>query len=316
MLHDLLEGVVPFELALVLKGLISKGVIALTQLNAKIRSWKYGPLDKRDRPVEIGQKLDDRIKQNAARMWCLLQMLPLMLCEWIAEDDPHWLFLLQIKDISFAHRLSVGHVLHLQQIIQDHIFEFNEMFPNIRLKPKHHFLLHYAVQIKLFGPLRQCWCMRFEGKHYYFIHMMRVVNNLINPCSTLATHHQYQLAYRLLSSTGFLQNEIKLSVTVSVDMDFFSEDVFNLLISFGISNTDSLHQCKFITLHGVTYYQKMYLAVRIENDIPIFGRIEAIYIQTMEPYFLMKEFASEYVKHKSAYHVTAKERLVVCKPGQ
>lgn len=316
-MHDLLEGVVPYELALVLKALISKKFIQLDKINHKIATFKYGPLDKLDKPVTISV-LGDTIKQNAGRTWCLLRLLPLMLCEWVPKNDPHWQWLLELKDIVeiiFAHTLAIGHVIHLQQMVQDHIHSFKILFPDARLKPKHHFLLHYPMQIMLFGPLRQCWCMRFEAKHNYFIRTLRTLNNYINPCATLATRHQYNMAYRLISDSAFLKEDMTISSTVVADLQFLSDEVRNVLECCGITDSEPLHQCHFVKIDGISYYQKMYVVVKMHEDIPVFGRIDAIFLQSMQPYFLLKMFHAEYESHKSGYLLSPENELKVLKPS-
>jgi len=37
--------------------------------------------------------------------------------------------------------------------------------PSYNMKPKHHFLLHFATMILKWGPPRSYWCMRFEARH-------------------------------------------------------------------------------------------------------------------------------------------------------
>lgn len=53
LLHDLLEGVVPLELALCLKGLISKGYFTLEVLNTAIKQFPYGFSDRTSQPQLI-----------------------------------------------------------------------------------------------------------------------------------------------------------------------------------------------------------------------------------------------------------------------
>lgn len=53
LLHDLLEGVVPLELALCLKGLISKGYFTLEVLNAAIKQFPYAFSDRTNQPQLI-----------------------------------------------------------------------------------------------------------------------------------------------------------------------------------------------------------------------------------------------------------------------
>ena len=253
-MHDLLEGLVPYELALILKVLIGKCYFSLEDLNHCISSWPYGSLDKANKPVEIAASFGESIKQNAGRTWCLLRLLPLMVGPKIPTDDEHWNLFLALKDIVeivFAPRLALGHVLLLQTKIQDHIATFKLLFSDKALKPKQHFMLHYPRYLVLYGPLRWCWCMRFEAKHYYFTRLTRVLNNYKNICYTLSQRHQMQLAYHLATDYAFLEHNVSISSTVNVDMNYLSACVVDALEQSNISRSEPLHQCKFVSVNGL-----------------------------------------------------------------
>jgi hypothetical protein len=292
-MHDLLEGVVPFEMALVLRNLIANDCFSLDQLNCIILKWNYGQLDKANKPVPLADPLCDSIKQNAGRMWCLLRLLPLMVGPLVGTTSScykFWCFFLELKaivELVFAPQVAIGHVEHLNSMIQDHIANFTELFPNKKLKPKHHFLLHYANAFLTYGPLRSCWCMRIETKHSYFTRLISVVNNYKNACSTLAERHQMKLAYDLATGSGFLRHEISFSSTINEDMDYLADGVIQALEGSGISRLEQLHRCtKFVKINGISYYYKMYLVIGFCNDTPVLGRVDSIYLQQMKCYFL------------------------------
>jgi len=162
----------------------------------------------------------------------------------VPADDEHWKFFLSLKDIVeivFAPRLALGHVLLLQTKIQDHIATFNMLFCDKALKPKQHFMLHYPRYFLLYGPLRLCWCMRFESKHYYFTRLTRVVNNYKNICYTLVQRHQMQLAHHLASDNAFLEHNLSMSSTVDADMNYLSDCVIDALVQNSVSRSDPLH---------------------------------------------------------------------------
>ena len=92
-MHDLLEGILPYEMALLLQQLIAGGLLTVQQLNRIINSWPYGTLDKQNKPVAISVSFGDKIKQNAARTWCLLRLLPLMIGPLVPQDNAYWRFL-------------------------------------------------------------------------------------------------------------------------------------------------------------------------------------------------------------------------------
>ena len=314
-MHDMLEGVVPLEMSLVLKSLIDKGYFTLDDLNHTLESWNYGPLDKADKPVLIANTFGESLKQNAGRTWCLLRLFPLMVGSKVPQDDPHWQFVLSLKDIVeivLAPSVAVGHVLLLQHKIHDHIAVFQELFPSKALKPKQHFMLHYWRNFLVFGPLRLCWCMRFESKHCYFTRMMKVVNNYKNACATLAERHQMYLAYLLSSDHTFLQHDIFLSATVEVDVNYLSDTVVSLLSESSVSLSQPLHQCQFVKVNGIPYHCHMYAVLDVVDDIPLFGRIDAIYVQHLQPYFLLRVCKSEFYRHLSAYTVEVTEDVRLC----
>lgn len=315
-MHDLLEGVVPFELALILRALINQGIVDLDELNRILSSWSYGPLDKANQPVAISSNFTDCIKQNAGRMWCLVRLLPLMISGRIPQENLHWQLLLGLKEIvefAFAPELAVGQVIHLQIKIQDHISSFCELFPERRLKPKQHFLLHYAQNMHIFGPLRLCWCMRFEAKHSYFTRIMRVVNNYKNACSTLAQRHQIYVTYLLASGSMFIDHQISFSSAVDIDINYLSDSVIDLIEHNNFNRAKALHQCKFIKVDGIQYNCGMYVVVKIgSNDSPLFGRIDCIFVQQQKYLFLLKLCKSEFEYHLSAHAVDSSEELSAC----
>lgn len=305
-MHDLLEGVVPFEMSLVIKHCVSKGYFTVEEVNGIIASWNYGPLDKANKPVPISPTVGETIKQNAGRMWCLMRLFPLMMANKVPVGDKYWQFLLGLKEIVelvFAPHLAVGHVLMLQIKVQDHVHSFCELFPHKLLKPKQHFMLHYAKCMFMYGPLRQCWCMRFEAKHYYFSRLMHVVNNFKHACKTLAERHQMTLAYLLASNSLFVENDMSVSATVDIDINFLSESVIDLLRHSSISVSQSLHQCRFLKLNGIVYHCNMYVVIDVVNDAPMFGQIEAIYVQKVKSVFLLRKCTSEYDTHLSGYRI-------------
>lgn len=316
-MHDLLEGVVPFELALVLRHLLSNGVLTLDELNFVIDNWEYGPLDKVNKPVALSTSFGDCIKQNAGRTWCLLRLLPLMIGPKIKADSAcikYWQFLLQLKDIVevvFAPQLAIGHVIHLKAVIEDHIIRFKQLFPDKSLKPKHHFLLHYAHCFFVYGPLRSCWCMRFESKHYYFTHLMTLLHNYKNACSTLAQRHQMKLAYEL-STNNFLAPDLSFSSVSQEDLNYLADYVIEELVKNGVIKTEPLHKCnKHVCINGVKYYNKMYVLLRVTNDVPLLGRIDGIYLQHMKCHFLLRICLTEFNPHFGAYCVQPTDDIAV-----
>lgn len=92
---------------------------------------------------------------------------------------------------------------YLQCKIDDHRQALKEVFPEWRLRPKHHCVEHYPDLIKCFGPLVHLWTMRFEGKHHFF---KRIVQDAQNFKNILKTMSDIMIAYHLSSDSFFIPN--------------------------------------------------------------------------------------------------------------
>ena len=87
----------------------------------------------------------------ASRMWCLARLLPLMVGEFVPEDDKNWrlfLTLLTIIDYVFAPRTSQEVVSYLAVLIKDHHEEFKRLYPDSPITPKLHNMIHIPEWIE------------------------------------------------------------------------------------------------------------------------------------------------------------------------
>ncbi|XP_017320801.1 uncharacterized protein LOC108264015 isoform X1 [Ictalurus punctatus] len=195
-MHDLLEGVVQYELKLFFEYLVKQDYVSLNTLSDRIQSFNYGYTDRKNKPS--GVKMDNKSKHlglNDIQSWCLLHNTPLIFGYVIERNKNHWNFLLlliQIVNVVFSYTITDGMICYLKHLICDHHTLFKELFPDKRLIPKHHLMIHYPRYIKKIGPLIHMWCMRFEAKHHIFKRCGKNFKNLIKP---LVKQHQHQLAF-------------------------------------------------------------------------------------------------------------------------
>ena len=318
-MHDLLEGVAPYEIALVLHKLIDCDLICLAHLNILIRSWNYGPLDALDKPCQIPDGFQDKICQNAARTWCFLRLLPLMLGRLMQGDNIYVQFLVDLKDImdmSFSFSLSTPDISLLQMKIQDHLESFKILFPAKTLLPKHHFLLHYGQQFLMFGPLRLYWCMRFEAKHAYFKRVVKVANNFKNVLLTLSSRHQRYQSYLSAAESGHVRYETKMSKTNEVNVTTLIQETKALFASHAVNLDRSLHECRFVTINGITYHVNMIIVVKCDSEGVHFGQVSTIYIYDMEPFFFLRLCKSYYDGHYGGYCLQLTGQFVLLRCAQ
>jgi hypothetical protein len=201
-MHDLLEGVAPYEVNLLLKTLIlTRKYFSLKDFNRMLTCFNYGSIMQSSKPTEISlSRLQNSngLGQHSHQMLVLLYILPLILAKYVEENDDHWhLFvkLLQIVDIVMTPMFTTGHVSYLTELIADHHKLFQLLYPESHLKYKHHRMVHYPTVMLRNGPLSHMWVMRYEAKHAFFKKLASIVCNFRNISKTFATRHQLHQAF-------------------------------------------------------------------------------------------------------------------------
>ena len=101
--------------------------------------------------------------------------------------------------LHFCTAITDEETVFLANLIRDHHSLYLRLFPDRQLKPKHHFLTHYASSMRQLGPLSHLWVMRFEAKHNFFCRLSHIVCNFQNIAKTLSYRNQINLTYNLLA---------------------------------------------------------------------------------------------------------------------
>nr|XP_023659142.1 uncharacterized protein LOC111839439 isoform X1 [Paramormyrops kingsleyae] len=298
-MHDVLEGVAPFEVRLMLQHFIyEENLLSLEHLNERIAGFGYGYGDDKNKPsVILNLKTSEKaIKQTASQMWCLLRVLPFLLGDLVDSDSPHWqLFLLlrKICDIIFAPVVTKALAVFLKQLVIDHHTLFKNIYPNRNLIPKHHFMVHYPSMMTLFGPLSKLWCMRFEAKHHPLKQQAHTVCNFKNISKSLAHKYQIQQMYQWkLSSEQTCEMTVPNSFAVIIGSLFKGEKLLDQLKSdhflTTLSINSSVHVTNSVILFGTTYRKGCILPLNMDkNGEPLFGEVIHIFPQHERGYSLM-----------------------------
>ncbi|XP_058637761.1 uncharacterized protein LOC131543945 [Onychostoma macrolepis] len=114
-----------------------------------------------------------------------------------------------LKELSVLEQEGVFVPKHRQRL--------QEVFPNLKLTPKHHYLEHYPALIEAFGPLVNVWTMRFEAKHRFFKRVVRFTGNFKNVLLSLSTKHQMMMAYHWQRNTSM--SALSVSKVSSVPLE-------------------------------------------------------------------------------------------------
>lgn len=197
-MHDMLEGVVPFFIHFIFDNIISKKIANLDKIQSLCRDYNYGWLWSKYKPSAIKLNLSTtqtvcrtRINQNAMQNYCLLLNLPFILYDMKDKLESEWRSmenLLQAMQIIFSSSIRQTDIDRLRILIKCHLSYLVDAGQN--LLPKHHNTTHYPRLITVIGPPINSWMMRYESKHKFFTDLVHLTYNYKNIPLTLAKRHQ------------------------------------------------------------------------------------------------------------------------------
>ena len=165
-MHDILEGVAPLEVKLLLSKCVRDGLIIL---NDRRVNCNFG-YSESEKPVPIFSRSlqsENSIRASASQMLQLVRILPFIVGDKIPEENEHWLcFLLlrRIIDIVLCPVLTDSLCTSLKLLINEHHQKIFILYGAEAYIPKMHFMLHYPEQIKAVGPMVRTWTIRHEAK--------------------------------------------------------------------------------------------------------------------------------------------------------
>lgn len=191
-MHDLLEGVIPYEMKLLLNHLINEKYFTISTLNYRLRCFDFGYSELSDKPSQFDEKsiksAGQKIRQSASKMWSLAIYLPLLIGDLVPEGcKERDLFILLLKICSIAASWEVRRetIPYLKILIEEHHTKFKTIYPDKSIIPKMHYMVHYPRQILSYGPLIYSWTMRHEAK-LSVIKRASSHGNFKNICYTIA----------------------------------------------------------------------------------------------------------------------------------
>lgn len=279
-MHVMLEGVVPYEIKCVLKYLILSGYIELDSINAGIQGFCYSPEDARDKPSPITvttlSSNDNKLKQSSGQMLVFMKLFPFLVNGISTNVYVQFIIgLLEITQIIFSPVIAIETLEKLKRMIEQHLKQFTDLFPDNNIIPKQHYMIHFPSQIEALGPLRRHMCMRFESKHRFFKKWSSKLN-FKNICKSLVQHNQIIESTQNDSNNIFANEKVLGPVGKVSNLPY----VMSKLIDFlNIDNAQHVVSVKWVTLNGNTYTTgKSLIVTATENGLPIFGLIHNIFI--------------------------------------
>lgn len=291
-MHDILEGIGPFEIKLFLKYVVKEKILTLDEINNRLKSFNFGYNEMCNKPSPINlDKTGNLIGERAGQTWCLLRFLPLILGDVVAtlsnkqaEKFKVLTLLLDIMDIVFCPVITYGMVSQLTELISTHHRLFQVEF-DCHLTPKHHFMVHYPTIILSSGPLVALWCMRFESKHAYFKDLCYKLKNFKSLSKTLAFRHQKYMWNEWqnmdLSTRPIYDGKCTMLPINKIDCRYhaFLTTVFDCTVE--------LLTTKSVKFLGSTFKSGTFIVNEISDDaLPIFLQVKYLIINNDLPYAL------------------------------
>ncbi|XP_047140189.1 uncharacterized protein LOC124805826 isoform X1 [Hydra vulgaris] len=280
-MHTILEGLIPINLAAILTKICKEKKIFTINILNKRMSYIFSMIstDKRNKPPAIFKIEEKKLhpSMKAMQMWAFFRFLPLAVGDLVNEDDKHWSFFIQLcnlVDILLAPKFTYGMITLLRDLIEEHLQSFKELFPDLKLRPKQHFLVHYPTIIFQSGPLIGMSCLRYELKNSFFKRSAHIVCNFTNICYTLAYRHQYNsLLAKLTKQHSRGIPLVSKSNRVCVHLLPF-ENV--LCFKYNLKSDDHVFVSYKIHIGSINIRKDHYLVMSINKDgLPIFGKVEA-----------------------------------------
>lgn len=164
--------------------------------------------DKKDlpQPFTISSLSSFRVKLTAIESWNFVRLFPLMFGKKVPIANEHWEFLGLVLDfiklvtcLKFTESLTYYIDEMYAQVLED----FVRLFPDIKVKPKMHYGVHYGGQTREYGPPRTRFTLRFESKNHAIKEPITRYKNRVNVCKTIAYRHQYRIYLRYIKQYFF-----------------------------------------------------------------------------------------------------------------
>lgn len=334
-MHDFLEGVCPYVMFVVLKGLETHlPHFTIARLNVRIRSFHFGP--ESNVPPLITMSKAKIGKMSASEMRVLVIYFGLLIGDMVvpfSDDDLivykkgeyQWkvpivkgkryeghayyrlyLWLRKLHDMLMCEDVdaAVAATLttHIEALLKCYL-ELSAPFGRDHLPPKLHFLTHYPSAMLRNGPILSLSSMRFESKHKALKKALLSVASTINTPLSASKKIQLQLNSMLLNSklpsSNYNPGALRAVDRVSIA---------SIIRQFNLDWEVTLKSARTITSPlSIEYKIGQILCPEVLNGLPLFIEVERIlYCPSLGRAFVDGRllFNVQFYAHYHAYEVS------------
>ncbi|XP_034238081.1 uncharacterized protein LOC117643344 [Thrips palmi] len=305
--HDLAEGVGAWDMGLFIHYFVSEEWFDYEKLTELRKRFPFSTKDKRDEPIDFLEEYA-RVKGGAMQIFNTIRLFPLIIKDHIKDpNDKVWkcfLLLSEICDIILAPAINKKCLGYLEELILLYLDLRKECFPDVPLRPKHHYLAHACLMILLFGPLKNIWSLRFESKHCFFKRAVRSAKNFINVLKSLTFRHELYQCYLRSGARA------RCSIVANSSSDF-SPSMYSEELQLAMSECDlppEVEECTSVSVKG-TDYRKGHIVVLGQDSYQCneeMGRILIILHCDDAVFFVVEVLEVVFVPHIRAYKLGQK----------
>ena len=112
----------------------------------------------------------------ASQMWTLSRLLPVIVGNYINEDDDNWLHFLQLLDImeyTFSPTVLSDTPAYLTMIISSNLTTYKELYPEFSFIPKMHYMVHIPQYLyKYVNVWNMCLiAINFQNEFFFMTYL-------------------------------------------------------------------------------------------------------------------------------------------------
>ena len=293
-MHVILEGIAQYDIRLALSHWIVNGIFTLAEFNQVLLGFNFGYSEKKNKPENIHSSVftNDcyKLKFNAENTKILCKVLPFLL-ELLGVDlkSREFQFLIQLLLIIqhvYSPVISTETIEYLKELIATYLSSFSDIYPESRLLPKHHYLVHIPNLIKVCGPPFRSNCIRFEAVYQCF-KRIALQMNFKNIALSIARKFQENLLGEFIDNaeetdalfcSSFIQGPSK--TLCALDVEHFVE--------MGLDH-GTMYSLNWLTIYGQKFIKNQAVIAAdadCETEFPVFGILHQIILNNKKFYFV------------------------------
>lgn len=187
--HDCLQGKLKQDLVNILEIVIKNHKITATFIKNKIKKLSKSV---NESFIVINIK-NNNISGTMTQVKNTILCLPyLLLGTTVVGTEIHKFssYVVEITRFILSRTVSESRIDAMKKYIREYMILKEKLFPQKTFTAKDHYIVHYPDFVRIYGPLRFLWTLRFEQFHQNFKYIQYRTKNFKNPMKTLATNFQ------------------------------------------------------------------------------------------------------------------------------